>query len=86
MQFAQEVLWYQDRPTDDPQPKTDPRLGDVTDGSVDSYDFEWGEPVCSCENEPLPLPVCGITRASHVVGETNTPSQKDQGEYELIEE
>ena len=33
--MADDVLWFNDLPTDDPAPASDPQSGDVTDGSVD---------------------------------------------------
>lgn len=38
-------MWFNDQETDDPAPASDPQSGDVTDGSVDYFDFDWGEMV-----------------------------------------
>ena len=40
-----EYLYWNDELTDDLAPSSDPQSGDVTDGSVDYFDFEWGEMV-----------------------------------------
>ena len=54
----EDFLWFEDRITDDPTPQQDPQSGDVTDGSVDYYDFEWGEAVFYDEStmEPALFP------------------------------
>lgn len=49
-----DVLWFDNRPTDDPAPAGDPQSGDVTDGSVDYFDFNWGEEVPHNEDEMEP--------------------------------
>lgn len=48
---ADDVLWFNDLPTDDPAPASDPQSGDVTDGSVDYFDFNWSEQVAHDEAE-----------------------------------
>ena len=88
----EDVLWYNDRPTDDPVPMPDPQSGDVTDGSVDYYDFEWGETVHHVEDEmnrELPCFGCsGCNGGEAPTGECgdNQPHQVDENEYEMIEE
>lgn len=52
---ADDVLWFNDLPTDDPAPASDPQSGDVTDGSVDCFDFNWGEQVAHDEAEMEPV-------------------------------
>lgn len=51
---SDDVLWFDDLPTDDPAPASDPQSGDVTDGSVDYFDFNWGEEVAHDEDEMEP--------------------------------
>ena len=60
----QGYLYWNDVPTDDPVLMPDPQSGDVTDGSVDYYDFEWGETVFHEEASMEPrlfdcMAVCG---------------------------
>lgn len=50
-----DVLWFNDLPTDDPAPTSDPQSGDVTEGSVDYFDFDWGAQVPHDESEMEPV-------------------------------
>ena len=52
---ADDVLWFNDLPTDDPALASDPQSGDVTDGSVDYFDFNWSEQVAHDEAEMEPV-------------------------------
>ncbi|MCI2047635.1 MAG: hypothetical protein LKJ90_07965 [Faecalibacterium sp.] len=68
-------------------PYTDPEANNVTDGSVDYYDFNWGDPVFHDESEmetnvincdstcPTPTSACG----------DNTPEQTDEQAYVIID-
>ena len=68
-------------------PYTDPEAQNVTDGSVDYYDFNWGDPVHYDESEMEPnVYNCdsGCTGGTNNCS-NNTPTQTDDQGYEIIE-
>lgn len=66
--------------------------GDVTDGSVDYYDFDWGEPVITPEPEPCSCPCRDgqtLPKPETPVEEPVQPShgteQSKKTDYEIVD-
>lgn len=73
------VLWFGDLPTDDPSPASDPQSGDVTDGSVDYFDFDWGEEVAHDEDEMEPRRISCAEFGGNCAGNGNGCGCEDDG-------